>query len=145
MTTSNQSSPTKSFWIICIIGLLWNLSGVYSFFMEVFITPEALAALPEAERLLYEANPVWMTVVFAIAVLDGTLGCILLLMKKAIAGPVLITSLIAVLIQMTYWLFMTNSREVYGPAGMVMPVIVTSIAALLVWYAYMVKAKGWIG
>jgi hypothetical protein len=145
MTHSTLSSPPKSFWIICIIALLWNISGVYSFFMEVFITPEALAALPEAQRLLYETNPVWMTVVFAIAVLDGTLGCVLLLMKKALAGPVLITSLVAVLIQMSYWIFMTNSLEVYGPTGIIMPVIVSSIAAFLVWYAYKAKANSWIG
>jgi hypothetical protein len=144
MMANNQTRPTTAFWIICILALLWNIIGIMNFYMQVFISPETLAALPEAERALIEASPIWTKVVFAIAVLDGTLGCVLLLMKKAVARPVLISSMLAVLIQMTYWLFFTNSMEVYGSTVLVMPLLVISVSIFLVWYAYNVKSKGWI-
>lgn len=144
MTTTNQTLPSKAFWIICIIALLWNLMGIMSFIMEVFISPEALAALPEAERALYENTPLWIHIVFAIAVFDGTLGCALLLMKKKLALPLLVISLVAVLTQMTYWLFINDAMEVHGAASVIMPLLVTLVAVFLVWYSNNVKAKGWI-
>ena len=144
MTTSNQSVPAKSFWIICIIALLWNLMGLMTFFMEVFISPQALADLPEAERALYENTPVWIHLVFAIAVFGGTLGCVLLLMKNKLSIPFFVISLMAVLIQMTYWLFINDALEVHGPTSVVMPLLVISVAVFLAWYSSYVKAKWWI-
>ncbi|MCK5367024.1 MAG: hypothetical protein KAQ62_00675 [Cyclobacteriaceae bacterium] len=144
MTATDQSKPNTSFWIIGVLALLWNLSGMMTFFMEVFITPEALAALPEAERALYETSPAWMKVVFAIAVFGGTLGCIFLLIRKTLAIQLFIISLAAVLIQMLYYLTMTKAVEVYGLESFIMPLIVIAIAVFLVWYSKNTKAKGWI-
>lgn len=144
MTTSNQSVPTKLFWIISIIALLWNLMGLTSFFMEVFISSQDLAKLPEAERALYESTPVWMHIVFAIAVFGGTAGCILLLMKNKLSIPFFVTSMVAVLIQMTYWLLINDALEVYGPTSVIMPLLVISVAVFLAWYSSNVKSKGWI-
>ncbi|MCK5208512.1 MAG: hypothetical protein KAQ79_10840 [Cyclobacteriaceae bacterium] len=143
MTAIDQTKPNTSFWIIGVLALLWNLSGMMTFFMEVFITPEALAALPEAERALYETSPAWMKVVFAIAVFGGTLGCIFLLIRKTLAIQLFIISLAAVLIQMLYYLTMTKAVEVYGLESFIMPLIVIAIAVFLVWYSKNTKAKGW--
>ena len=85
MTTTEQTKPTTSFWVISTIALLWNLLGVMSFFMQVFISPEALDVLPEAERALYDSSPAWMNVAFAIAVFGGALGCVGLLIKKGLS------------------------------------------------------------
>ena len=144
MTNTPQTKPNTSFWIISVLALLWNLSGMMTFFMEVFITPEALAALPEAERALYETSPAWTRVVFAIAVFGGTLGCIFLLIRKTLAVQLFIISLAAVLIQMLYYLTMTKAVEVYGLESFIMPLIVIAIAVFLVWYSKNTKAKGWI-
>ena len=144
MTTTMQIKPSKSFWIIGILALLWNLMGVMSFTMDVTITSEALAAMPEDQRALYETTPIWAKVLFGVAVLSGTLGCVLLLMRKSLAFPVFIISFLAVLIQMTYWLALTKSLEVYGPVGAVMPLLVIFFGAFLVWYANNSKVKGWI-
>lgn len=145
MTITNLTKPTTGFWSISIIAILWNLSGVASFFMEVFITAEALAVLPESERALYETNPLWMKIVFAIAVFDGILGGVLLLMRKALAIPVFIISLVAVLIQMSYSMFMTDVAEVLGSVSIAMSLLIIAISIFLVWYSRSAKAKKWIG
>ena len=142
MTT--ESKPTKSFLIIGIIALIWNLFGVMAFLMDVFITPEALAAMPENQRELYESNPGWMKIIYGIATFGGTFGCLLLLMKKASAKMLFIISLVAVLIQMIYSLVFTSAMEVYGPTGLVTPILVIAIAAFLVWYDNKKKANGWL-
>ncbi|MDZ7768490.1 MAG: hypothetical protein U5K38_05175 [Woeseiaceae bacterium] len=73
MKNKLASPPTRGFWIISALALLWNLLGVMAYIMRVTMTPEALAALPEAERELYTNTPAWVTGVFAIAVFAGTL------------------------------------------------------------------------
>ena len=141
---TNQTKPDTSFWIIGVLALLWNLSGMMTFFMEVFITPEALAALSDAERALYETTPVWTKVVFAIAVFGGTAGCIFLLIRKTLAIRLFNISLLAVLIQMSYYLLLTKAMEVYGSVSLIMPLLVTAIAVFLLWYSKSAKIKGWI-
>ena len=138
------TKPATSFWIIGIVALLWNIIGIMAFSMEVLMTPEALDALPAAERELYESSPLWLYFVYGVAVFGGTLGCVLLLMKKATANRVFVVSLIAILIQMLYSIFFTKSLDVYGLTALIMPVLVIAIAIFLVWYTKNAEAKGWI-
>lgn len=144
MTAAN-TKPTTGFWIISIIALLWNIAGLMAFFGDVFITQEALAALPDAQRELYESTPSWLKIFYGIAVFGGTLGCIALLIKKSFATPLFIISLIAIVIQMVFSLFMTNAIEVNGILSIIMPIIVIGIGIFLLWYSRHAKAKGWIG
>jgi len=138
------NKPKSSFWIIGIIALIWNLMGVFAYITQVNMTPEIIAALPEAEQALYENVPAWVMGVFAIAVFGGSLGCILLLLRKKIATPVFIISLIGIIAQMVYNFGMSKAAEVYGPVGMVMPAMVVLIAIFLVWYSKQATAKGWL-
>ena len=130
--------------IISIIALIWNLMGVFAYLAQVNMSDEIIAALPEVERALYDNVPAWVTGVFAIAVFGGALGCILLLLKKKLATPVLIISLIGIIAQMIYNFGMSKAAEVYGPGGMIMPAMVVLIGVFLVWYAKQATAKGWL-
>ncbi len=110
------------------------------------MTDEALAALPEMERALYENVPTWAVFAFAIAVFAGTLGCILLLLRKKLATTIFIISLLAILVQMFYnfFIFLGKATEVYGPESMIMPVMVVITGFFLVWHARKCNANGWL-
>lgn len=138
--TSNK--PTISFWIISALALIWNLIGVMAFSMDIMMSEEALSAMPEAERLLYESAPAWSKFVYGVAVFGGTLGSILLLMKNGSAKRVFIVSFIAIIIQMGYSLLFTNAIDVYGVAGTIMPATVALIGGFLVWYSNQSKSSG---
>lgn len=142
---TNTIKPPTWFWIVAIVALLWNLMGVMAYIMQVTMSPEAMQALPEAERNLYEATPAWATGAFAIAVWGGALGCLLLVLRKALSIPVLILSLVGILVQMYHAFFMSNNIEVFGPGGMVMPIMIILIALFLVWLARNARSKNWIG
>ena len=144
MSEESIGGTPRSFLIIGIIALLWNLMGVMSYIMHVTMSPEALANMSEAERALMESAPAWATGAFAIAVFGGTLACVGLLLKKAWSVPVFLVSLVAIVVQFTQWLFMTAAMEVYGMEALVMPLLVTIIGVFLVWYSRDVKAKGWL-
>lgn len=131
------------FTVVAAVMLLWNLLGVMAYIAQVTMTPEALAALSEAERQLYETTPVWATAAYAIAVNGGVLGCLLLLLRKNLAALFLQLSLVAVIVQMAYSIYIPESYEVYGPAGFIMPVMVLIIAIYLVTLAAKAKARRW--
>ena len=131
------------YWVVGVIALLWNLMGLMAFVVQRMMTKEALASMPESQQKLYEATPTWVHVVFGIAVISGTLGCIGLLMRKHWALPVFVVSFITVLAQMSYVFIMSDTVSVMGASQMVLPVLVTVIAAVLVWYSRFVKNRNW--
>jgi hypothetical protein len=139
---TNKKSPTW-FMVVSAVLLVWNLLGVMAYIAEVTMSPETLAAFPDEQRQLIENTPVWATAAFAVAVNFGALGCLLLLLKRNLAGLFLQLSLAAVLVQMFHAFFMTKSFEVFGPGGLVVPVMVMVIAIYLVTLAAQAKAHRW--
>lgn len=121
----------KWFYAVVSIALLWNLMGIVNFFMQINLSPEDIAALPEAEQALMNNTPLWNTIAFALGVFGGSIGCVGLLMRKAWSMMALLVSLVAVIAQMTYWLYFTTAVEVYGNSTYVMPIIVILVAYLL--------------
>jgi hypothetical protein len=144
MAEESIGGPPRSFLIIGIIALLWNVFGVAAYIMQVTMSPEALANLPAAERALYDTMPSWVTGAFAIAVFTGLAGSVGLLMKKAWCVPVFQVSLVAIVLQFGYWLGFSGAVEVHGAGVYVMPALVTAIGVFLVWYSRDAKGKAWL-
>jgi len=143
MVEETKKTAPKWFTVVAAILLVWNLLGVMTYIAQVMMSPEALAALPDEQRQIIENTPAWATAAFAVAVNFGALGCVLLLLKRNLAGLFLQLSLTGVAVQMVYSFFMSKSFEVFGPGGMVMPVMVIVIAIYLVTLAAKAKAHRW--
>jgi hypothetical protein len=141
---NDQSAVPKWFYVIGAVSLIWNLLGVSAYIMDVTRSDAALAAMPEAERLLYETVPAWATGAFALAVFGGALGCVALLLRQRWAVWAFAVSLIGVCVQMFHAFFMTNSFEVFGPGGAIMPVMVLVIAIALLLAARKWAQRGWL-
>jgi len=131
------------FQVAAILALVWNLLGVMAFVGQMMISPETLAALPQAEQDLYANVPFWATAAFAVAVFAGALGSLALLMKKSICYGLFVTSFVGVIVQMFHSFFISNSYEVYGPGGTIMPIMVLVIAFLLVRFAAKGNNNNW--
>ena len=144
MALENTGKLPVWFWIVAGLALVWNLMGVFAFAAQMTMSAEAIAALPEAEQNLYANYPAWAAVAFAFAVIGGALGCLLLLMRKKFATPVLGLSLAGILVQMIHSFVIANSMAVYGPGAVIMPIMVVVIGAALFWWSTRLKNKGWI-
>ncbi|MCB0278542.1 MAG: hypothetical protein KDD94_03520 [Calditrichaeota bacterium] len=118
--------------------------GVLAFVGQMMMGPEQLNELPEAQRMIIENTPVWATIAFAVAVFGGFIGSIFLMMKKSLAFELFAASMLGILVQMFHSFFLANSIEVYGPGGMIMPVLVLLIGVYLVWLANTGKTAGWL-
>jgi hypothetical protein len=138
-----EKSPTW-FPILCAVMLVWNLMGVVAYIAQVSMTPEALTALSAAEQELYATTPVWANGAFAVAVWAGAAGCVLLLLKRSAAFHLLVISLAGVAVQMFHSFFMSKSYEIFGPGGLIMPIMVIVIASFLVWLSIYARNKAWL-
>ena len=146
VTTSEDTSsgPPRSFYIIGVAALIWNLIGVMTYVMQVTMTDAAMAALPEDQQAFIQNSPVWVTAAYAIAVNAGALGCVLLLVRQTWAYLVLVVSFAGIIIQNLYGYFMGGAVEVYGAKGVGLSVMVIVIGAYLIWYAKSSTDKGWL-
>ena len=141
---NSENKPPMWFWIVSVLALLWNLAGAMAYLGQAYMSAETLAQMSEAERLLYESQPAWVTGAFAIAVWGGSLGCIALLLKKKWAKPIFSISLLGILAQLSHSFFMSNSFEVYGPGAMVMPIMILVVGIALVVFTNLAIKKKWL-
>ena len=102
---------------------------------------EALS-LPEAQQEIMQATPAWVTAAFALAVFGGTLGSILLLMRKKLAVPVFGISLGSIIAQMGYGLGIAKSYEVFGAQAFILPIILIVIGVFLYMYSKKQREAG---
>ncbi|WP_338362880.1 hypothetical protein [uncultured Pseudoalteromonas sp.] len=125
-------------------ALIWNLLGVFAFIMHLMMTPEMISKLPLDQQAAYSNVPLWSTMAFAVAVLGGTLGCILLLAKNTLAIPTLALSLLAIFIQQFYNFIVINSIKLLGVSAVFMPILVIVVAFLLLYLSIKSKQHGWL-
>ena len=139
----NDKAVTRvhwSFWLISAIALTWNVLGSVNFFMQM--NPDMLDAYRESERAIIQGRPVWATAAFAVAVIVGALGGLLLLLRKSAAIYLFVASLIGVIVTMVHTLGVDYDFTLAEILVMVlMPFVV---AALLVWYSKYAAGRGWI-
>jgi hypothetical protein len=130
--------------VVAIAAFAWNLTGVAMFFLQTGMDAAQIAALPEAQRTVYEAMPAWLAVFYGIAVFGGLVGSLGLLLRRRWAVPVLAVSLAAVLVQMTALYLLTPAWQASGASGLAMSLLITGIAAFLLVYARHAAARGWL-
>ncbi|MFT5064639.1 MAG: hypothetical protein ACJAXK_000746 [Yoonia sp.] len=129
-----MQKPHYSFWIVAIVGLIWNLMGCMNYIVQT--NPETVAAMPDAYQLIINGRPAWATGGFAIAVFGGAVGCILLLLRRNVAVPVFMLSLAGIVLTVIH-------------ATMLVGIVPSSAMSVLVggallWYATIVRRKNWL-
>lgn len=137
-----KSSVHWSFWVIGALALVWNGMGVLNYLMQT--NPDALAAMPEAQRAMIESRPSWATWAFAVAVFAGTIGCLLLLLRKSTAYYLFIVSLIGMIVHIASYFGNSGTDGDLGASQMIlyaaMPLVVS---ILLIWYSARANKNGW--
>jgi len=65
-------------------------------------------------------------------------------LRKALAVPMFLISLVAVLVQNAHAFLLANGLEVWGAGGLVLPAVIIAITVALLLYARSAKAKNWL-
>ena len=139
VNNANNSNVHWSFWLISGFMLIWNVMGCINFIIQM--NPEMISSYRENEQAIIQGRPVWATGAFAIAVFGGTLGCLLLLLKKSVAFYIFIASLIGVVITQAHTLSIGINFGTGEMIGIIfMPI---AVAAFLIWYSKYYADPNW--
>lgn len=146
MSDAQQATARRTpwhLWLVGILGLGWCLMGVVSFMLTEMKVEAVMSRYPQQQRDYFESFPLWAVAFWAIGVFGGVIGCVLLLLKKRLASPVLLISLIGAIVSNLGGLFLLGGlqvmRETGGLGFTAVPIV---IGALLACYAYAMSKKG---
>ena len=132
---------SRSFTIIALVLLLWNMIGVAAFVVQYTADLNALGKTDPYTARIFAEMPGWAWAAYAVAVGAGTLGAILLLLRKAAAIWLFLTSAIAIIIQFGHSFLGTDLLAVKGPSTMIFPAVILLIAIAQLLYARHLAAK----
>ena len=63
--------------------------------------------MPKAYQVVVNSRPALVTAAFCIGVFGGALGCVLMIIQRAIARPVLLISLVGIVL-ILLWIFLSS-------------------------------------
>ena len=132
------------FRVVAVLALLWNLFGLLMFWQNLVMTPEQIAALPDAKRQITLARPGWTFIPFGISTVAGVIGSAGLLLRKRWAAPLLLLSLLGVVVLFAAMYAVTPVWALTGARGAVFPIVLALIAAFLWVYARKAAVRGWL-
>jgi len=137
------STPPVWFRLVAIVAVLWNLMGVWTYLGHVGAVPP-MQPMTAEQQALAATVPSWVVGAFAIAVFSALLASLLMLLSKALARSLFLLSLVCIVAQMGWTVFVSDARAVEGNAALVMPLVVTGIAVLFYWAASKGVQRGWL-
>ncbi|WP_282072894.1 hypothetical protein [Polaribacter atrinae] len=133
--SQNPNKPSKAFWIVAVIGFIWNAMGVDGYINQAYQTERFKLMYTEAQLEVIYNIPSWVMAAFAIAVFSSVFACILLFFRKKLAKTFFLIGLIAVTIQTTYNLFINPGREWYETLEYSMLIIIPLFSVFLFWFS----------
>jgi hypothetical protein len=141
-TTTSKPTPWH-FWLIGIVGLLWSSVGAYDYIMTQ-TQNEAYMANFSAEQLeFFYGFPTWVTATWAIAIWGGVLGAVFLILRRRLAEPIFLVSLVAMILTTIHNYGLSNGLEVSGDAfSLVFTAVIFLSSIGLWWYAKAMRTNG---
>lgn len=138
-------TPAKWFRPTSIVLVLWMLVGIAALIADLLTTPEQVAAMPDAQRQLYESRPDWLLGVYAVATVSGLLGAVLLARRHRASVAGLTLSLAAVTLQFGYTLWGLDAIGLLGPAMAIpFPLFIFLMGAFALWVSIKARNEGWL-
>lgn len=120
------------------------MTGAVFYLNEMFMGPEMFDTMSSAQQDFFSSRPAWVTASYATAVWIGIVGSFLLLLRKKLALPTFILSLVGALLQISYNLFIGDGLVTFGLSALIVPSLVTIIGILEVWVAKKATDEQWL-
>lgn len=124
-----------------IATTLWMALGCAAYLIDVTADH---ASLPADQRALAEAVPLWMKVAYATAVWVGLAGAVLLLLRRRLAEPLLLVSLVASVIMFSAFFLVRGMRENTSSDQLLIPILVVLLGCLIYGFARHSRMRGWL-
>ena len=129
------------FWMAAGLALLFEAFGCYMYLAQVTVDR---TTLPLDQRAMWDATPPWMVAAYAIAVWVGLVGALLLMLRRKLAVPVLLVSLIAVILQFSGLFLVPQLRQTVPDTALALPIAIIVICYLIFLLARLANRRGWL-
>ena len=130
-------------WAVGVVALLWNAIGAFDYLMTQTRNEQYMSAFTPEQLEYFYGFPAWVVACWATAVWGGVLGSVLLLMRRRLAEPVFLVSLIAMVLTTIHNLVLTNGLEIMdGPGQLVFTALIFVTAIGLYLYARSLARRG---
>lgn len=129
------------FMVAAVAALLFMALGCVSYVMHVFADP---STMPLDQRAAYAAEPAWITGAYAVAVWVGLAGVILLVLRRRLAEPALLLSLVATLVWLAGLVLVRDLRENMSANDLLVAIVVTALTWTIYWFARHSRMRGWL-
>ena len=138
--TRGDAIPAR-FWIAAGLALLFEAFGCYMYLAQV---SAERTTLPLDQRAMWDATPTWMVAAYATAVWVGLVGAVLLLLRRTLAVPVLLVSLIAVIVQFSGLFLVPQLRQTVPDTALAGPIAIIVVCYLIFLLARLAHKRGWL-
>ncbi len=139
-----MNKPPSWFTVVVVVALMWNVAGLLAVGADMSLSASDIAAMPKEQQLLYAARPGWSVAGSAVAVLAGTLGCVLLLLKRRWALWAFALSLVGIVLQDIGLFRASGAAQQLGPVVVGMQTLVAVIAIVLLALSRKAIASAWL-
>lgn len=133
------------FWIIAVLALLWNGAGVGAYADDITMSASDFARLSIEQQNLLAHRPYWASAAFAVAVIAGFFGSVMLLLRKPIAVRLFLLSLIAVLVQFASYFILDGYSDYLNQTGWIMPIAIPVMALVFFLFARWAEKNSLLG
>lgn len=133
------------FWVVAVLLLMWELVGVMACVMQLRMGAASWPDSMEYDRRLYLAMPFWYNWVYVAATFGGLAGAVALLARSAVAVPLNILSVVAIVVMFGYALGATDliaHKGFWTAAGF--PIVIFAIGLFGLWLARTARGRAWI-
>ncbi len=142
MSDSTAQRTPVHLWIVAVLALLWNAMGAMDYVMTTTKNEDYMNQFTPEQLEFFYGFPTWLVAFWAVAVWGGVLGALLMLLRKALAAPVLLLSFVAMCVTAVRNFGFTNGAEIMGNTGMIFSIVIFVISFALVLYARAMKSRG---
>ena len=129
------------YWAGAFASLLFMLVAVVGYLVDVTGDP---SQLPLDQRVVAEARPIWAMAAYAIAVWAGLAGAILLVLRRKLAQPLLLVSLVAAVITFMPYAIVPGVRDNISTNDVAFAIAILAITWTIFWFARHSSQRGWL-
>jgi hypothetical protein len=124
-----------SFWVVAVLGAVWNAFGAYLYLWSKLQPEQAMATATPAMRDYVAAMPLWAHIGWSLGVWGSALGSLLMLMRSRHARNAFLVSLLGALASF-------GAQAGAGVFDAKIGVTVLVVIAFLLWFCRNEEAKG---
>ncbi len=134
--------PVAGWYMAAAIGsVLFMLVACAGYLLTVTVDPQSL---PVDQRTMALARPTWMMAAYGTAVWVGLAGAVMLVLRRKLAQPLLLVSLIAAVVTFLPYAVVPAVSANISTGDIVAAIVVLAITWTIFWFARHSQQRGWL-